>query len=130
MKLTGSNFPWLSMTTGITLVVILPILLIVVYALGADSEVLEHLKETVLLDYVKNTAFLLLSVSILSLIFGVGSAFIVTFYDFKFHNIYAIGLILPFAIPSYILGFIYSDVFGYFSYFHIFLMDVGINKLF
>ena len=130
MKLTGSNFPWLSLTTGLTLVVILPIILIVIYALGAQSETLQHLKDTVLLGYVSNTAKLLFYVSILSLIFGVGSAFIVTFYEFKFQNIYAIGLILPFAIPSYILGFIYSDIFGYYSYFHILLMDLGVKSYF
>ncbi|HIP44463.1 MAG TPA: ABC transporter permease subunit, partial [Sulfurospirillum arcachonense] len=39
-------------------------------------------------------------------------------------------MILPFVIPSYILGFIYSDIFGYFSYFHIFLMDLGIKSYF
>ncbi len=119
MKLTGGNFSWLSMTTGTTLVVILPIILIVIYALGAQGETLQHLKDTVLLGYIGNTAKLLLFVSILSLIFGIGSAFLVTFYEFRFQKIYAIGLILPFVIPSYILGFIYSDIFGYFSYFHI-----------
>jgi len=75
MKLTGGNFSWLSMTTGTTLVVILPIILIVIYALGAQGETLQHLKDTVLLGFIANTAKLLLFVSILSLIFGIGSAF-------------------------------------------------------
>jgi len=130
MKLTGSNASWLSLTTGLTLVVILPIILIVLYALGADGEVLRHIKETVLLEYISNTALLLLSVGVLSLILGVGSAFIVTFYEFRFSKIYSIGLILPFVIPTYILGFIYSDIFGYFSYLHIFLMDLGLKSYF
>jgi iron(III) transport system permease protein len=130
MKLTGSNASWLSLTTGLTLVVILPILLIVLYALSADGEVLHHIKETVLLSYIRNTALLLVSVGVLSLILGVGSAFIVTFYEFRFSKIFSIGLILPFAIPTYILGFIYSDIFGYFSYFHIFLMDLGLKSYF
>ena len=130
MKLTGSNSSWLSMTTGATLVVILPIILIVFYAVGAEGETLQHLKDTVLVGYITTTAKLLLFVSILSLIFGIGSAFIVTFYEFRFQKIYAIGLILPFVIPSYILGFIYSDIFGYFSYFHIFLMDLGFKSYF
>ncbi len=130
MKLTGSKISWLGLTTGVTLVVILPIALILIYAIGANSETLQHLKDTVLLDYVITTVKLLFFVSILSLIFGIGSAFIVTFYEFKFRKIYSIGLILPFVIPSYILGFIYSDVFGYFSYFNIFLMDLGIKSYF
>lgn len=130
MKLSGSNVTWLSLTTGLTSLVILPIALIVIYALGADGETLQHIKETVLLDYVSNTVLLLFYVSIISLIFGVGSAFLVTFYEFKFSKVYSIGLILPFVIPSYILGFIYSDVFGYFSYFHLFLMNIGVNNYF
>lgn len=130
MKLTGSNFSWLSLTTGSTLVVILPIILIVFYAFGADGEILQHIKDTVLLRYIGTTAKLLFYVSILSLIFGIGSAFIVTFYEFKFQKIYAIGLILPFVIPSYILGFIYSDIFGFFSYFHIMWMNLGFKTYF
>lgn len=130
MKLSGSNLTWLSLTTGLTSLVILPIALIVIYALGADGETLQHIKETVLLEYVSNTLLLLFFVSILSLIFGVGSAFLVTFYEFKFSKLYSIGLILPFVIPTYILGFIYSDVFGYYSYFHIFLMSLGIESYF
>jgi iron(III) transport system permease protein len=130
MKLSGSNLTWLSLTSGLTSLVILPITLIVIYALNADGETLQHIKDTVLLDYVSNTALLLLYVSIVTLILGVGSAFLVTFYEFKFSKIYSIGLILPFVIPSYILGFIYSDIFGYYSYFHIFLMDLGVKNYF
>lgn len=130
MKLSGSKLTWLSLTSGLTSLVILPIALIVIYALSADGETLQHIKDTVLLDYVSNTALLLLYVSILTLILGVGSAFLVTFYEFKFSKIYSIGLILPFVIPSYILGFIYSDIFGYFSYFHIFLMNLGVKSYF
>ncbi|MBL0702648.1 MAG: iron ABC transporter permease [Sulfurospirillum sp.] len=130
MKLTGSNLSWLSITTGATLVVILPIILIVFYGLGTDGENLQHLKDTVLLKYIGTTAKLLLFVSILSLIFGIGSAFIVTFYEFRFQKTYTIGLVLPFVIPAYILGFIYSDIFGYYSYLHIFLMDLGFKNYF
>ncbi len=130
MKLTGSNVSWIGSTTGLTLVVTLPILLIVLYAVGADGKILAHIKETVLLDYITNTALLLFVVSILTLIFGVSSAFLVTFYEFRFRKIFAIGLILPFAVPSYILGFIYSDLFGFFGHVHIFLMSLGIKSYF
>jgi len=130
VKNLTSNFSWVSITTLLTAIVILPIILIVLYAFGADSDTLEHIKETVLAEYIYNTALLLLFVSLLSLVFGVGSAFIVTFFEFKLEKIFSIGLILPFVIPTYILGFIYSDIFGFYSYFHLFLMDLGIKSYF
>lgn len=130
MKFSGNKLSWLSMTTGLTSLVILPIILIVIYALNADSQTLQHIKDTVLLEYVSNTALLLFSVGVISLILGVGSAFIITFYELKFSKFLCIALMLPFVIPSYILGFIYSDIFGYFSYFHLFLMDIGIKNYF
>lgn len=130
MKLTGSKASWIGSTTGLTLVVTLPILLIILYSFSTDGEILTHIKETVLLDYITNTVLLLLAVSVLTLVFGVCSAFLVTFYDFRFRKLFLIGLILPFAIPSYILGFIYSDLFGFFGHFHILLMNLGIKSYF
>ncbi len=128
MRKKIQDLSWVGITTILTFVVILPICLIVIYALSADGEVLAHIKETVLFEYIKNTIILLVYVCALSLLFGVGSAFFLTFYKIKFEKIIVIGLMLPFAIPTYILGFIYSDLLGYYSYFHLFLISLGIKN--
>ena len=113
-------------TTILTFIILLPIFTIFIYSFGGDTSTLAHLKETVLNDYIFNTLKLILFVSLLSLIFGVLSAYITSFYTFRFLPIISILLALPFVIPTYILGYIYSDILGYFSPFHIFLKDIGL----
>ena len=110
----------------ITLVLLLPIISLFLYSLGGESDTLVHLKETVLSDYILNTLTLIFFVCILSLIFGIVSAYITTFYSFRFLPVISILLALPFVIPTYILGYIYSDILGYFSPLHLFLKDIGL----
>lgn len=121
---------WISISTIFTIVLITPVILIIINALGVQSDTLLHLKETVLNDYIINTLILLLGVCTLALIFGVGSAYFVTFYEFRFSKFFAIVLVLPFIIPSYILGFIYSDILGYYGPVHLLVLDLGIKEYF
>ncbi len=101
----------------VTFILLLPILTIFIYSYGGNSDTLNHLKETVLNDYILNTLKLIFFVSILSLVFGVLSAYITSFYSFKYIGIFSILLALPFVIPTYILGYIYSDIFGFLALF-------------
>lgn len=117
-------------SSSLILLITLPILLIIYYSLGSDSETLIHLKETVLSGYIINTLKIIFFVSIISAILGVVSAYITTFYDFKFKSLFVIALALPFVIPTYILGYIYSDLFGFFGPVHMFIKSLGIKGFF
>jgi len=97
---------WIVISSILTLILVVPIVLIVSNAIGAQSETLTHLKNTVLNGYIINTLILLGGVCSLSLIFGVGSAYFVTFYEFRFAKFLSIDLALPFIIPSPLMGFI------------------------
>lgn len=108
----------------------MPIVIINLYAFTLDPEIVNHLKETVLLDYIFNTVLLIVVVGFLTAVIGIGSAYLVTFCDFKYAKFFSFALILPFAIPSYILGFIYFEIFSFFSPFHRFLMSIGIDSFF
>lgn len=111
----------------LALVFILPILALVLFSIDGNSENLIHLKDTVLSDYLINTIKLIVVVSVLSLFFGVISAYITTFYEFKYSKIFGILLALPFTIPTYILGYIYSDIFAFFGIVHSTLISLGMN---
>ena len=121
---------WTSTSTILTILLVLPIALIIFNAIGAQSDTLIHLKQTVLNDYINNTLILLVGVCSLALIFGIGSAYFLTFYDIKFSKFLSIVLVLPFLIPSYIMGFIYSDIFGFYGVVHLFLLDLGFEHYF
>jgi iron(III) transport system permease protein len=110
----------------LTLFLLLPIIALFVYSFGGSSDTLQHLKETVLTDYVINTLKLVLFVSILSLVFGVVSAYLTVFYQLRFAYLFSILLALPFVIPTYILGYIYSDLLGLFGPVHLFLKEIGL----
>ncbi|MDQ7059854.1 MAG: iron ABC transporter permease [Sulfurimonas sp.] len=128
----GSNLinRWSSFNFIVTLIMMLPIVLVVNHALGNETQMLGHLKDTVLLGYITDTLILVFGVGFLTLILGVGSAYITTFYQFRFVGFFVFALALPFTIPTYIMGYIYSDMFGYFNHFHLFLRSMGITGYF
>lgn len=113
-----------------TILIITPIVILFLYSFSGDSDTLNHLKDTVLTGYIINTLKLVFFVSILSLIFGVTSAYLTVFYEFKFLKVFNFLLALPFVIPAYILGYIYSDLLGFFGPVHRVLMELGITKSF
>jgi len=132
MKWAGINLlnRWTLFSSIATLIIIAPILFVINHALGSDSTTLIHLKDTVLFGYITNTLIVVFGVAFLTLLLGVGSAYITTFYHFKFDRFFGLALALPFTIPTYIMGYIYSDIFGYFNYFHLFLRSIGIKEYF
>ncbi len=121
---------WSPFSYILTIIIILPIALVVNHAFGSETQTLVHLKETLLWEYISSTLILVLAVGGFTLILGVGSAYLTTFYHFRFVNFFVFALALPFAIPTYIMGYIYSDIFGYFNHFHIFLRSIGIEEYF
>ncbi len=114
----------------LTFIIVLPIILVINHALGSETKTLIHLKDTVLFGYVMDTLILVFSVAFLTFVLGVGTAYLTTFYHFKFAGFFVFALALPFTIPTYIMGYIYSDIFGYFNHFHLFLQSMGIKEYF
>ncbi|WP_324172934.1 iron ABC transporter permease [Sulfurimonas sp.] len=121
---------WSSFSYILTFIILLPIIFVINHSFGSETNTMQHLKETVLLGYITDTLILVFSVGFLTLILGVGTAYITTFYHFKFVSFFVFALALPFMIPTYIMGYIYSDIFGYFNYFHLFLRSIGIKEYF
>ena len=93
---------WSVSVVIIALAIISPVLAIFHSAFLGDTSLWSHLFSTVLPRYVINTLVLMLGVGILSLIFGVTTAWVVTKYNFPGKNIFEWALLLPAAIPSYI----------------------------
>ncbi len=85
---------------------------IFVYLFAFDTPNWEHIKNTVLFEYASNTLYVMIGVGILTTIIGFTSAYLVSLYDFSFSRFFQYGLILPFAIPTYIIAFIYNGMFG------------------
>ena len=104
---------WSVFTLTTVFFISIPIFTIAIELFNGPGESWEHLKKTVLLDYISNSLVLLLGTSSLSLLFGVTAAWVVSRYEFLLRKQIEWLLILPLAIPSYITAYAYAGVFDY-----------------
>ncbi len=103
----GGNFDWVA--TGIAVVLAVPIVSVVLTAMGGDSAAITHLAGTLLPEYVANTLVLGALVVIGVLAIGLPSAWLVAACEFPGRRIAEAALILPMAAPAYVLAYAYAD---------------------
>ena len=72
-----------------------------------------HLVDTVLATYVINTLLLMGGVGGVAIVFGISSAWVISRYDFAGRGVFEWMLLLPAAIPAYIIAYCYTDFFEY-----------------
>ena len=72
-----------------------------------------HLYENLLLDYALNSLYLVLGVSCLVTILGVSTALLVTYFDFFGKKFFQWALILPLAVPPYLLAYVFTEFFDF-----------------
>ncbi|HBS26592.1 MAG TPA: iron ABC transporter permease [Gammaproteobacteria bacterium] len=97
----------------IALLVSLPVLIIVASLFTPFSDVWTHLLETVLWDYLSNTLRLVAGVSLGVLSIGVTTAWLVARYHFPGRALFAWALLLPLAMPAYIIAYTWTGVLDY-----------------
>ena len=105
--------PWKLATISLVVVFLSPIAAIVVAASGDSGGLWVHLSQTVLPRYVANTLGLMLGVGSLSLLFGVSTAWMVVRYDFRGRRVLQWILLLPAAMPGYLIAYTYTDFLEY-----------------
>lgn len=120
---TWSN-PWKLATVALLIAFLSPVVAIVVTATGDSAGLWSHLAETVLPRYVLNTITLMMSVGALSLIFGVSSAWIIFRFDFIGRRHIQWILLLPAAIPGYLIAYTYTDFLEYAGPVQVLLRDL------
>lgn len=108
MKTKSSHFTALSV--GVAAVVATPILFTIYSALNADAELWTRLYDTRMKVIFPNTIKLLLSVGIMTTLIGVSTAWVVTRYVFPGRRIWEWALILPLAVPGYVLAYAYASI--------------------
>ncbi|NYT60730.1 iron ABC transporter permease [Alcaligenaceae bacterium] len=94
----------------IALCVLAPVATLSWFALQGSIEHWSHLLAYVLPAAFTNTVLLLLGVGVLVTCLGVGSAWLITAFDFPSRRILSWALLLPLAVPTYIVAFAYLDI--------------------
>ena len=99
----------------LTATLLLPVLAVLTswWPLGtagtASLDVLAEMGRTVLGGYVVTTVLLCFSVAVGVTVVGLASAAAVTLFDFKGRKIFEWALLLPIAMPAYVVAFAYTD---------------------
>ena len=68
-----------------------------------------HLASTVLPGYIVTTIWLCLGVGSLAALIGVGAAWLVTHFEFPLRRSLEWALVLPLAMPAYVMAYAYTD---------------------
>ena len=108
-----SRTRWLIAVAVIALLVALPVLSVFLLALFPEENIWPHLLDTVLFHYVSATLTLAFGVGLFTLLAGVGSAWLVTMCQFPGRRFFEWALLLPFAVPAYVIAYVYTDLLEY-----------------
>ena len=100
---------WLWIVVSIAAFVALPILAVLSSIFFDSGETWPHLVSTVLPNYLVNSLFLSLGVSVGVLLIGVTTAWLVSICRFKGKGWLEWALLLPLSTPAYVLAYTYTD---------------------
>jgi iron(III) transport system permease protein len=105
--------PWTVASTGVALLLMLPLLSVAVLALASTGTTWPHLMSNVLPSSLSNTVLLMAGAGTGALLIGTASAWVVTMYRFPGRDIADRLLVLPLAMPAYIVAYAYVDLLDY-----------------
>lgn len=97
-------------TALIAAIIALPIVAVLLESLQFDPALWRHLAATVLADYITDTAGLLTGVGLAVAFGGTATAWLVTMHRFPGRNLFEWALLLPLAMPAYVLAYAYTDL--------------------
>ncbi|HKY06976.1 MAG TPA: ABC transporter permease subunit, partial [Candidatus Binatia bacterium] len=101
---------WLGRASVLTAALVLAPTAAVVFNVFLPSEATwAHLLSTVLPEYIGNTLLLVCLVAVGVILFGVSPAWLVTAYRFPGQRILEWSLVLPLAMPAYVMAYAYTD---------------------
>ncbi|WP_063659844.1 ABC transporter permease [Aliivibrio fischeri] len=115
---------WKTSSWSFSLLLVLPILAILYTALGNTDDIFTHLFDTVLPTYTLNTVLLVFGAMFFSLILGVPSAWFMAMCRIPSSSILQWALVLPLAMPAYIVGYIYTDWLDFAGPIQVLLRDI------
>ena len=90
----------------ISLFMLVPILIVLLSWTQPVADIWTHMRQYVLPQVLKNTVILLLMVTVISGVIGTALAWVTSMYRFPGQRFFAWALMLPLAMPAYVLAFV------------------------
>lgn len=109
-RLVASDRLWATGSLLLSLLVALPVLTVLALTLGDNQSIWSHLVGTVLPHTLKTTGLLMLGVGFGTLLIGVSTAWLTAMCRFPGRRYFEWALLLPLAMPAYIIAFVYTDL--------------------
>lgn len=101
---------WLFVALAVAVLVAIPIVALGWQALGGSPALWGHLAAYVLPQALFETLVLLAGVGVVVMVVGTGTAWLVTACDFPGRRVMEWALLLPLAVPTYIIAYAYLDI--------------------
>jgi len=101
---------WMLITIVVAGLVALPAFVVFTRVFQPSDGIWQHLMDTVLANYITNTVVLMVGVGLLVSTIGVTTAWLVTMHRFPGSRFLEWALLLPLAVPAYVMAYIYTDL--------------------
>jgi iron(III) transport system permease protein len=108
--LRGNGAGWSGVTLAIAVLVGAPVLVVAGHVLVPSGEVWSHLAATVLPSYIANSLWLMFGVGFGVTVGGIGTAWLVTMCRFPGSKVLEWALLLPMAMPAYVVAYTYTGL--------------------
>jgi len=101
---------WIGLATLVAILVLAPVAALALIASDGAGDLWPHLVANVIPVAFRVTGLLLVGVGILVIFIGASTAWLVTAYDFPGRRVLDWALLLPLAVPTYIIAYAYLDI--------------------
>ena len=88
----------------------MPVAVVLAHVFVPSGDIWQHLSSTVLPDYIRNSLLLMLGVAMGTLLIGVTTAWLTTMCQFPGRSVFEWALLLPMAMPAYIIAYTYTGM--------------------
>jgi len=113
MALFHSTRRWFGVAAVFSLITLTPLAVILSAFLDPSPDIWAHLSEFVLPRLLWNTFILMLGVSVGGLVLAVPLAWLIAMYDFPGRRFFSWALMLPLAMPAYVMAFTQIGLFDF-----------------
>ena len=101
---------WSVLTITMTILLTVPLWVLLSFMFEPTNETWHHLADTLLPEYIFNSLWLMIGVSCGTLLLGIPTAWLISQYQFFGKSFLHWALLLPLAMPAYIIAYAYTGL--------------------
>ncbi len=104
---------WVLCAWAISLLTIFPVVVLLLSWSQPAVDIWQHMADNLILELLLNTLFLCSGVLIITAVLGTGLAWLTGACSFPGQRFFSWALLLPFAVPTYVLAFVFLGIFDF-----------------